>query len=95
MEKKKELLKALPKVDECLMWLSEILEPDVPLRIVKECVQETIDGERKKILSGKTDLKSYWTIPEGVKILHHKVIPIEVFVENDTAYDYGYYEEEN
>ena len=56
----------------------------------------TDDGKifpnNKKIMSGKTDLKSYWTIPDGVKILHHKVTPTEVNIENDTAYDYGYYE---
>ena len=37
-------------------------------------------------------MKSYWTIPEDVKILHHKVTPSEIIIENDTAYDYGYYE---
>ncbi|WP_282044273.1 YybH family protein [Winogradskyella flava] len=56
----------------------------------------TDDGKifpnNRKIMVGKTDLKSYWTIPDGVKILHHKVTPNEVLIENDTAYDYGYYE---
>ena len=37
-------------------------------------------------------LKSYWTIPDGAKILHHKVTPTEITIENETAYDYGYYE---
>lgn len=45
----------------------------------------------RKILSGHTELKSYWSLPEGVKILHHKVTPDKIFIENDTAYDYGYY----
>ncbi|SHH30213.1 YybH family protein [Winogradskyella jejuensis] len=44
------------------------------------------------ILSGKTELKKYWNLPEDTKILHHKVTPSEVKIENDTAYDYGYYE---
>lgn len=56
----------------------------------------TEDGKimpnNRKIMAGKTDLLSYWTIPEGVKILHHKVTPSEIIIENDTAYDYGYYE---
>ncbi|WP_299125371.1 DUF4440 domain-containing protein [uncultured Winogradskyella sp.] len=46
----------------------------------------------RKIMVGKTDLLSYWTIPEGVTILHHKVTPTEIHIENETAYDYGYYE---
>lgn len=56
----------------------------------------TEDGKifpnNRKIMSGKTDLKSYWAIPEGIEILHHKVTPTEITIENDTAYDYGYYE---
>lgn len=56
----------------------------------------TEDGKifpnNKKIMSGKAELKSYWTIPKGVKILHHKVTPTEIKIENNIAYDYGYYE---
>ena len=56
----------------------------------------TIDGKifpnNRKILSGKSALNLYWTIPEGVKILHHKATPIDIQIENNTAYDYGYYE---
>lgn len=56
----------------------------------------TEDGKifpnNRKIMAGKIDLLSYWTIPEGIKILHHKVTPTEIHIENNTAYDYGYYE---
>lgn len=52
MEKQKELLRALPKVDECLLWLEKIKGEDLPLRIVKESVQEAIAEERQKILVG-------------------------------------------
>lgn len=56
----------------------------------------TDDGKilpnNRKIISGKKALKSYWNLPEGVKILHHKVTPSEIIIENNTAYDYGYYE---
>ncbi|WP_179345495.1 YybH family protein [Winogradskyella ursingii] len=56
----------------------------------------TKDGKifpnNRDIISGQTDLKSYWNIPEGAKILHHKITPIEIKIENDIAYDYGYYE---
>ena len=56
----------------------------------------TNDGKifpnNRKILSGKNDLKTYWTLPQGVKTLYHKVTPEAITIENDTAYDYGYYE---
>ena len=56
----------------------------------------TNDGKifpnQRKIISGKPDLKTFWAIPEGVKITYHKVIPSEVVIENNYAYDYGYYE---
>jgi len=56
----------------------------------------TEDGKifpnNRQIMSGKTELKSYWALPEDVKILHHKVTPSEIHIENDIAYDYGYYE---
>ena len=46
----------------------------------------------RKILSGKSALTSYWKLPEGVRILYHKVTPEEIEIENNIAYDYGYYE---
>ena len=46
----------------------------------------------RQIMSGKDDLKTYWTVPKDIKILHHKVTPSEIYIENDIAYDYGYYE---
>ncbi|EDP72044.1 hypothetical protein FBALC1_13122 [Flavobacteriales bacterium ALC-1] len=56
----------------------------------------TKDGKifpnNREIMVGEKDLLSYWAIPDGVKILHHKVIPSEIKIENDIAYDYGYYE---
>ena len=56
----------------------------------------TDDGKifpnNQMILAGTADLKSYWTLPEGVKTLHHKVTAEEIHIANDIAYDYGYYE---
>lgn len=51
MEKKKELLRSLPKVDECLLWLKLSQDDSVPSRIIKECVQCVIEKERHNILS--------------------------------------------
>ncbi len=52
MEKQKELLRALPKVDECLVLLESSFDESIPPRIIKQCVQQCIEHERKKILSG-------------------------------------------
>lgn len=51
MRNQKTLLRALPKVDECISQLESELDGSIPHRIVKECVQKVIDEERKKILS--------------------------------------------
>lgn len=52
MDTTHELLKSLPKVDECLLGLGlYIKENDVPLKIAKKAVQETIDRIRKSVLS--------------------------------------------
>ncbi|MBQ4819279.1 nuclear transport factor 2 family protein [Aquimarina sp. MMG016] len=45
-----------------------------------------------KILAGKPAIINYWTLPEGVNIIHHKIMPDEIRIVDNTAYDYGYYE---
>jgi L-seryl-tRNA(Ser) seleniumtransferase len=51
MEKKKELLRNLPKVDECLINLSERLPEGIPSMLVKLVVQQRIEIERHEILN--------------------------------------------
>jgi L-seryl-tRNA(Ser) seleniumtransferase len=56
MENKNELLRSLPKVDECLLiLLPYITENTVPTAIAKKAVQSTIEVVRHDILSGRTD----------------------------------------
>ncbi len=50
MEDKKELLRNLPKVDECISNLSAEFENTIPMMLVKLVVQECIDTERQRIL---------------------------------------------
>jgi len=45
-----------------------------------------------KIIEGYEDIKKRWTLPEGVSIPYHKILPEEIKVIEDHAYDYGYYE---
>ncbi len=46
---------------------------------------------KTSILKGE-DILKYWTLPEGISILYHKITQTEITVIEDTAYDYGYYE---
>lgn len=47
---------------------------------------------RGDILDTPEAIAKYWTVPEGVDILHHKSTSEEIKIAGDTAYDYGYYE---
>ncbi len=47
---------------------------------------------KQNILEGIEGLKQYWVTPKDVQIVQHKITPIEITIENKTAYDYGYYE---
>ncbi len=44
------------------------------------------------IITGRDAIKKQWILPEGIKILHHKVTPSEITIENNYAFDYGIYE---
>ncbi len=55
METKNELLRSLPKVDECLLILLPYLTQNtVPTAIAKKAVQSTIEVVRQDILGGHT-----------------------------------------
>jgi len=46
------------------------------------------------IIEGHENIANRFRVPEGVKILRHKVTPQEIRVVKKVAYDYGYYEGE-
>ena len=55
MTNKNELLRSLPKVDECLLILLPYITQNlVPTAIAKKAVQSTIDTVRQDILGGLT-----------------------------------------
>ena len=58
----------------------------------------TSDGKifpaNRAIMEGRPELFSYWTTPEDIQILKHKITPSEIRVVKKYAYDYGYYEGE-
>lgn len=46
----------------------------------------------RKILTGKDSILAYWKLPDGIRIVHHKLMPEEIKIIGNEAYDYGYYE---
>jgi ketosteroid isomerase-like protein len=45
-----------------------------------------------EIIAGRTAIQDYWTPKGSNKTIYHKIIPVEIEVIGDTAYDYGRYE---
>ncbi|MBB5349388.1 L-seryl-tRNA(Sec) selenium transferase [Desulfoprunum benzoelyticum] len=48
-----DLLRNLPKVDECIKRLDQFVEPETPPAIVKLAVQRCIEEQRRRILAGE------------------------------------------
>jgi len=57
MDNKTRLLKALPKVDECIASLKKDKLSRAPVRIIKAVVQDCIEVERARILHGDPQCK--------------------------------------
>lgn len=45
----------------------------------------------RKIIEGREAIIKYWTPSNGSKIVFHKVTPKEIKINENEAYDYGYY----
>lgn len=44
------------------------------------------------IIKGREAIKQRWILPEGLSVPYHKIIPKEIKIIGDYAYDIGYYE---
>jgi|GEM_PF-2104479 len=44
------------------------------------------------ILDTPVAIAKYWTVPEGIDVLHHESISENLQIVGNTAYDYGYYQ---
>lgn len=55
MADKQQLLRALPKLDDCLVELSSLTQ-SCPTRLIKLAIRECIDAERQRILQHDQDL---------------------------------------
>ncbi|WP_431166125.1 YybH family protein [Tenacibaculum halocynthiae] len=63
-------------------------------KMIGECytIDAKIFPQRGNILEGKKAIVKYWTLPEGVKTINHKITQHEIRIVKNTAYDYGIYE---
>ncbi len=46
----------------------------------------------RDFIRGRQSLLSLWSLPEGRTVLRHKSTPVEIEVDGDRAFDWGYYE---
>ncbi len=72
MKNKITLLKALPKVDECIALLKSDLPADTPPNIIKLVVQRSIDLEREKILREDSECKEL-TVDDWLKVFQENI----------------------
>ncbi|WP_299135081.1 DUF4440 domain-containing protein [uncultured Tenacibaculum sp.] len=63
-------------------------------KMIGECytTDAKIFPQRGNILEGKKAIVKYWTLPEGIKTIQHKITQHEIRIVKNTAYDYGIYE---
>jgi ketosteroid isomerase-like protein len=47
------------------------------------------------IIQGRADIAEHWKLSKGVTIQNHVVHPTEIHIQEDIAYDYGYYQGES
>lgn len=72
MNHKTKLLRALPKVDECIGMLRKDSNTDIPTRIIKTVVQISIESEREKILREDPECKEL-TLDEWMRIFQDNI----------------------
>lgn len=73
MDNKTKLLKALPKVDECIGMLKNDFLSDTPIQIIKAVVQRSIEVERVKILRDDSLCKEL-TTDEWLEIFKSNIV---------------------
>ena len=81
--KTKEMLRALPKVDDCLRWLGNI--DDVPPLLVKNAVREILAELRAAILAGQKSDKGTTFTSRNCSLVHGQDCP-EAGAKPETGY---------
>lgn len=72
MENKNTLLRALPKVDEAVNLLSDLIVDNIPGTVVKKSIQVVIERQRSKILFGEGKLEAL-SNQEWVKLYQEEI----------------------
>ncbi len=86
-ENRQNLLKSIPKVDECLQWMNGI--NDIPSILVKNSIREVLEEHRAAILAGqnltKKELKEEFLVPRFMGRIAKKTGPNVKTVINATG----------
>lgn len=69
-----------------------VVDADYDMIVESYTEDAKIFPNNMNILEGKEAILNYWTLPEGVQTTYHKLMPSEIKIIGDEAYDYGYYE---
>ncbi len=69
-----------------------IVDADYGMILNAYTADAKIFPDNTEILTGEEAILKYWTLPEGVSTSYHKLMPEEIKIMGDEAYDYGYYE---
>ena len=84
------------EVDKILVKVKQFSEYVMSSDYKNIAASYTDDGkifpDRRDIIGGREKIENYWTLPEGVETPYHKIIPEEITINEDYAYDYGRYE---
>jgi ketosteroid isomerase-like protein len=46
------------------------------------------------IIAGQPAIEQRWELPDGYRVLSHRISPVEIVIDGRMAYDHGYYEGE-
>ena len=83
-------------VDEILRQVDAWSEYYVNGEVRKLAGLYTEDGKimpnNADIITGRDAIAERFQLKDAVVAIHHKVTPEEIVIENETAYDHGYYE---
>jgi len=89
MGSKKDIDQILKKAENFSKY---VMDSDYDMISASYTRDAKIFPNNRKILTGKDSILAYWQLPEGIQISHHKLMPEEIKVIGQEAYDYGYYE---
>ena len=85
----KEMIKILMNIKD----FSKAVMASDPIAIGAAYTEDAkIFPNNREIISGRAAIIEYWTPKNGSRTISHRLLPEEIKITGDEAYDYGYYE---